>query len=229
MLKYMVSSKTQSNNHPIYYVDTEVGSSIFYNDTSFEYWEPTTIMTFKDKVAHRAEECADQRNRVENEMWNIVFDGAVSREGVGSDVWINPPKVVSKLCSYNISFYCTNNMVEYEALILGLRNLKELGAKRIAVHGDFELIINQVKSIYQSKHPRLRAYRSLLLDILEYFSEYNLSVIPRGGNQIVDALDTSSSMFKIPFFPNRKYEIEFKHRPAVPDNIKYWQVFEDEK
>jgi hypothetical protein len=34
-LKYMVSSKTQPNNHPIYSVDTEVGSSIFYNDLSF--------------------------------------------------------------------------------------------------------------------------------------------------------------------------------------------------
>jgi len=33
-------------------------------------------------------------------------------------------------------------MVEYEALILGLKVLKELGAKRIAVYSDFELIIN---------------------------------------------------------------------------------------
>jgi ribonuclease HI len=103
-------------------------------------------------------------------------------------------------------------MAEYEALILGLRTLKELGAKRIAVHGDSELIINQVKGIYQSKHPRLRAYRNLVLDLLEEFSEYNLSVIPRGKNQIVDALATSASVFKIPIFPNRKYEIEVKHR-----------------
>jgi hypothetical protein len=36
LLKYMVSRKTQPNNHPIYSVDTEVGSSIFYNDLSFE-------------------------------------------------------------------------------------------------------------------------------------------------------------------------------------------------
>jgi ribonuclease HI len=46
-------------------------------------------------------------------------------------------------------------MVEYEALILGLKVLKELGAKRIVVHGDSELIINQIKGIYQAKHPRL--------------------------------------------------------------------------
>jgi hypothetical protein len=118
---------------------------------------------------------------------------------------------------------------EYEALILGLKVLKELGTKRIAVHGDSELVINQVKGIYQSKHPRLRAYRNLVLDLLEEFSEYDLSAIPREKNQIVDALATSASVFKIPIFPNKKYEIEVKHRPTVPDNIKYWQVFEDDK
>jgi ribonuclease HI len=47
-----------------------------------------------------------------------------------------------KLCSYKLTFECTNNMVEYEALILGLKVLKELGAKRIAVRKDSELIIN---------------------------------------------------------------------------------------
>jgi len=36
-------------------------------------------------------------------------------------------------------------------------------------------------------------------------------------------------VFKIPIFPKNKYEIEVKHRPEVPDNIKYWQVFEDDK
>jgi hypothetical protein len=75
----------------------------------------------------------------------------------------------------------------------------------------------------------MRAYRNLVLDILEGFSEYNLSVILKGENQIADALTTLASMFKIPIFPNKKYEIEVKHRPTVPYNIKYWQVFEDDK
>jgi hypothetical protein len=54
-------------------------------------------------------------------------------------------------------------------------------------------------------------------------------VIPRGGNQIVDALATSASLFKIPVFPNRGYEIEVKNTPKVHDNINYWQYFEDDK
>jgi hypothetical protein len=54
-------------------------------------------------------------------------------------------------------------------------------------------------------------------------------VIPRGGNLIVDALATSASVLKIPIFLNKKYEIEVKHRPSVPDKMKYWKIFEDDK
>jgi len=71
----------------------------------------------------------------------------------------------------------------------------------------------------------LRAYRNIVLDLLQEFLEHNLSVIPRGGNEIADALATSAYVFKISIFPNKKYEIEVKHRPTIPDNNKYWQTF----
>jgi len=60
-----------------------------------------------------------------------------------------------------------------------------------------------------------------VLDLLEEFSYYKLLVILRGKNQTVDALDTLTLVFKIPIFLNMKYEIEAKHNPAVPNNIKY--------
>jgi hypothetical protein len=145
--KYMVSRKTQPNNHPIYSIDTEVGSSIFYNDLSFEEGNPTTIIAIKAETDHQEEEITNKQNSAEDEMWNMSFDGAASMEGAGVGVWINPPNIGTKLYSYKLVFYCTNNMAEYEALILGLKTLKELGARRIVVHGDSELVIDQVKGI----------------------------------------------------------------------------------
>jgi ribonuclease HI len=47
-------------------------------------------------------------------------------------------------------------MAEYKALVLGLKTLKEMGARRITVHGDSKMIINQINGIYQANHPRLR-------------------------------------------------------------------------
>jgi len=43
---------------------------------------------------------------------------------------------------------------------------------------------------------------------------------PRGKNQIEDALENLDLVFKIPIFPNKKYDIEVTHRPIVLDNIK---------
>ena len=37
----------------------------------------------------------------------------------------------------------------------------------------------------------------------------------------------STSVFKILVYPNRKYKIEVKHRPTIPDNVDHWKVFED--
>jgi ribonuclease HI len=229
LLKYMVSNKAHLNKHPFYFVENELGSSIFFNDLCFEEKGPEIDMIVKDKYDQQIEKISEQQDGAENEMWSMGFYGAVSREGAGASVWINPPRLATKLCSYKLDFDCTNNMVEYEALVLGLKDLKEMGAKRIVVHGDSELIINQVKGIYQAKHPILRAYRNTVLDLLEEFSKYSLSVIPRGQNQIDDALTNSASVFKIPIFPSRGYEVDIKHRPTVPHNIKYWQVFEYDK
>jgi hypothetical protein len=76
--------------------------------------------------------------------------------------------------------------------------------------------------MYQTKHPKLCAYRNLSLDLLRGFSEYDLIIIPIEQNQITNALATSASVFKIPTLPDKRYEIKVKHRLEIPDNIKHW-------
>jgi ribonuclease HI len=48
------------------------------------------------------------------------------------------------------------------------------------VRGDSKLIIKQIKGEYAMKHPRLRAYRNVVLDALRCFTEVDLQVMPRG-------------------------------------------------
>jgi hypothetical protein len=48
-LKYMVRNKSQPSNHPIYSVEIELGSSIFFNDLCSEEEETEIIMDDKDK------------------------------------------------------------------------------------------------------------------------------------------------------------------------------------
>jgi len=62
----MVSSKTQPNNHPIYSINTEFGSSIFYNELSFEEEESKTIMTADEETTWKVAECADLEDHAKN-------------------------------------------------------------------------------------------------------------------------------------------------------------------
>ena len=112
--------------------------------------------------------------------------------------------------SYKLNCQCTNNIAEYEALMLGLKLLKKVGAKQIMVRSDSEFIIKQIKGEYVAKHPRLRAYRNVVLDALQCFTKIDLQVTPRGQNILVDGLATSTTTYKIPFHTTHKYTVEVK-------------------
>ena len=80
-----------------------------------------------------------------------------------------------KALSYKLTFECTNNVAEYESLLLGLHALKNLGAQKIRVLGDLELVINQVNESCQTRHPRMRAYRNEVWDIFgNFFIEHTI-------------------------------------------------------
>ena len=82
---------------------------------------------------------------------------------------------------------------------------------------------------YQARNPRMRRYRNNSLDLIGCFEECKFNMIPRLQNCIADYLATRATVFKFSIYPNRKYEIEVKHRPSILDNVKNWQVFEDDK
>ena len=58
--------------------------------------------------------------------------------------------------SYKLQFLTTNNIAEYEALILGIKAAKDLGVEKLVVFGDAKLVVQQVKKIYQVKQHKLR-------------------------------------------------------------------------
>ena len=66
-----------------------------------------------------------------------------------------------------------------------------------------------------------------MLELLEEFDEYIISLIPREQNSIANSLASSASLFKILIYPKKEYQIQVKHRPSILDNVKNWQVFED--
>jgi ribonuclease HI len=71
----------------------------------------------------------------------MFFDGASSSIGAGVGVVFKSPSQETISLSYKLEFEVTNNVAEYEALVLGLRDANEMGITEIAVFGNAELIV----------------------------------------------------------------------------------------
>jgi len=75
-------------------------------------------------------------------LWYLEFDGSVNKLGAGAGVWIhNTQNDHAESHAYRLNFRCTNNMAEYEALLLGLKLIRDLGATKVSILGDSDLII----------------------------------------------------------------------------------------
>jgi len=91
------------------------------------------------------------------------------------------------------------------------------------------LLVNQIKNVYQTKHVKLKQYRNEVWDYVHnFFLAFNITFIPREKNQLVDSLALAARTFKAPLIPQIKYEIKHKFRTSIPDNVKYWNFFEDD-
>ena len=60
------------------------------------------------------------------------------------------------------------------------------------------------------------------------FTEHKIRVIPRYENTVADSLAVVASKFKTPTVGQRKYKVDIVNKPSIPDNSKYWKVFEDD-
>jgi ribonuclease HI len=217
-LAYIISDEANPTNHPIFSLDTDLGSSLLQLTDAPE--PPLEIR--KNSITF----C--EHSPSITIVWKMFFDGASSREGVGDGVVFVSPTQETISLSYKLKFEATNNVAEYEDLFLGLRDAKDLGIEGISIFGGAGLIFNQIKNIYQDKHPRLRTYRNEVWDLVDsFFLAFNISFIPREENAMVDSLVVSASNFKVPLPPKPKHDVEVKYRPSIPNNVKHWKVFED--
>jgi hypothetical protein len=90
-------------------------------------------------------------------------------------------------------------------------------------------VVQQIRSAYQAKNPRLRNYRNEAWDLIDnFFSAFNISFIPREDNAVADSLAVSSNFLKVSLPSVVNSDVGIRYRPFVPDNVKHWKVFEDD-
>ena len=109
-------------------------------------------------------------------------------------------------------FKASNNEVEYEALLAGLRLAKHLGVKQINIFSDSQLVVNQVTNNFDAKDNSMAAYLAQTRLLLKHF-HYQITQVPRAANSHADALAhlTSAVEDKI----GRKIHVELLTTPST--------------
>ena len=173
LMKYMVRNAERSINYPIYSTPTDLDSFILCNSDNDDI--QTELISRKpepnnDNIGHEA-------------LWHLDFDGSMNKTGARAGVWItNMEASHSEGHAFRINFKCTKNIADYEALILGLQIIKNLGGKRILVMSDSELVIKKINVEYFVHNPRLGRYRDAATDLVDDLLECKFDIIPRNQN-----------------------------------------------
>jgi ribonuclease HI len=163
-------------------------------------------------------------------MWHMHFNGACSSEG--NRVGIILYSLVGNIhnFSYRLEFACTNNVIEFEALILGIENAFNLGCCRLFIFGDYELIINLVKRIYTPYNKLLKRYTQVVWKLISNLLSFNTTHIRRDMNSMEDRLVVFTTIPTTQLLHQRP-DCTFMslYRPPFMGNVESWQVFLDDE
>ncbi|CAN6565784.1 unnamed protein product [Malus baccata var. baccata] len=100
--------------------------------------------------------------------WKLYFDGSRTQKVARAGIVIINPQGVYHYYSFLLDYQeNTNNRAEYEALIISLEILMDLGAAKVEIFGDSELVINQLNGEFKCRHITMAGGFSLNMMVLE--------------------------------------------------------------
>jgi ribonuclease HI len=82
----------------------------------------------------------------------------------------------------------TNNVAEYTALITAMEEAKKLGATKVQIHGDSELVVRQMTGVYRVKHPDLIPLFRRAKELFDSFEAAAIGHNYREKNELADTL-----------------------------------------
>ena len=94
----------------------------------------------------------------QEDLWTINTDGSSTQKGGRAGIVITSPEKGVLKYGVQVKFPITNNEVEYEALLTGLRIARALEAENIVLKSDSQLIIGQVRGDFEAKETRMQKY-----------------------------------------------------------------------
>jgi ribonuclease HI len=82
-----------------------------------------------------------------------------------------------------LDFSCTNNIVEYEAILLGLRKLKAMGIRMVVHKSDSQVITGHVDKSRRARDPKLEKYLDTVRRLEASFEGFSVKKYSKRTNE----------------------------------------------
>ena len=101
---------------------------------------------------------AHQNPQPQTQIWTLYTDRAWGHLGAGASAILIAPSELRTKYAARLEFKTTNNIAEYEGLVLGLNKAKALGAKTVLAKTNSQVMVGQVEKEYVTKEPEMAKY-----------------------------------------------------------------------
>ena len=109
-----------------------------------------------------------------NQRWTLHTDGASNKEGSGARLILTSPAGEELTCALRFDFHTSNNEVEYEALLVGLKLTVTMGVERVTAMTDSCLAANQVSGEFKTKEKRMEKYVKVVQQITSTLKSFEI-------------------------------------------------------
>jgi ribonuclease HI len=148
------------------------------------------------------------------EHWLMYFDGSLKLEGASAGVLLISPTGEQLKYVLQIFWKVSNNEVEYEALLHGLRLAASLGIKRLLVYGDSAVVINQVNKSWDRNKENMDAYCLEVRKLENKFYGLEFHHVVRDNNV---AADVQSKLGSTRAQVSAGVFVHELHAPSIPE------------
>nr|AAN08656.1 putative gag-pol precursor [Oryza sativa Japonica Group]AAP53354.1 retrotransposon protein, putative, Ty3-gypsy subclass [Oryza sativa Japonica Group] len=181
-------------------------------DLSFKPRTSIKSQALADFIAEWTE-CQEDTPAEKLENWTMHFDGSKKPSGTGAGVVLISPTGERLRYVLWIHFSASHNVAEYEALLHGQRIAVSLRIRRLIVHDDSQLVVNQVMKEWSCLDDNMAAYQQEVRKLEDKFDGLELTHVLRHNNEAADRLANFGS--KREEAPSDVF-VEHLYEPTVP-------------
>jgi hypothetical protein len=124
-----------------------------------------------------------------------------------------------------LEFACSNNVVEFEALLLGIENTLNLGCGHLLVFRNSELVVNLIHKACSPSEKLMEQYSQTVWALFSNLLSFNITHVRKELNSIADQLaffPTSPTQYLLPHWLD--CDLQYLHCPYISESEEFWKA-----